>query len=485
MTDQEVPAVAPVARPDHDFSAPLPDEFAGAASDVDWIWPGYLSPGRVTVLTSQWKCGKTTLLSVLIARMAAGGELAGRRVRAGRVLVVSEEDQILWARRCRQLGIARHARFMCRPFRGRHPTPDEWSALVASLVERQRTEGLDLVVIDALAGFVPNGLENDSRTVNMMLHPLQALTMAGTAVLILHHPRKGPSAEGQAARGSSLLSGSADILLEMDGLSGPTADDRRRRVAGYSRFPETPRRLVIELNADGTDYAALGDFDAPELDDGWPVLFQVLADARGKLTRREILAEWPPDYRKPDDVTLWRWLTRAVKDGRAVQQGTGRKDDPFRYWLDGMEEVWRADPFYLEPLSPPEEEWGRRRLTLDEVLATRKGESDESGAEPVAGREGGPGGLAAVGRKRLGGRGQRRGAPAGDVPAVGAGVPGVVGAHHAVGPAAAVRADAGGRGAVAAGAAAVAGPPAPAAGGEPDPPGGGGAAGADEPDGGG
>src|SRR5439155_13961959 len=111
-----------------------------------------------------------------------------------------------------------------------------------------RTEGFDLVVIDALARFVSGGTENEAGTVLRMLQALQELTALGVAVLILHHPRKGPLVAGQAARGSGALGGSADILLEMDGLSGPTTDDRRRKVAGFSRFPETSRRLVIELS---------------------------------------------------------------------------------------------------------------------------------------------------------------------------------------------------------------------------------------------
>jgi len=46
--------------------------------------------------------------------------------------------------------------------------------------------------------------------------------------------------------------------------NGPDGD-RRRRLWGFSRHPETPRQLVIELTADGTDYTALGDFTEPEL----------------------------------------------------------------------------------------------------------------------------------------------------------------------------------------------------------------------------
>src|ERR1700719_1097923 len=57
-----------------------------------WLWHGYLGPGRVTLLTSQWKSGKTTLVSLLLARMQQGGQLAGLPVSAGKAFVISEES---------------------------------------------------------------------------------------------------------------------------------------------------------------------------------------------------------------------------------------------------------------------------------------------------------------------------------------------------------------------------------------------------------
>jgi hypothetical protein len=40
------------------------DNLAHLAGDqATWVWDGYLAHGSVTLLTSQWKLGKTTLLS--------------------------------------------------------------------------------------------------------------------------------------------------------------------------------------------------------------------------------------------------------------------------------------------------------------------------------------------------------------------------------------------------------------------------------------
>jgi len=367
---------APVGAPDFDY-ATTSDVCARARrqDSYRWLWHGYLAAGNVTLLVGQWKAGKTTLLSVLLARLGAGGPLAGLAVRPGRAVVVSEEADDLWAERIERLGIGDQLHLLSRPFRGR-PTADQWQWLIDSLVARHETRPFDLVVIDPLAAFLPGRTENDAGTMLDVLLPLQALTRLGVAVLVLHHPRKGASAPGRLARGSGALSGSADILLELELLGGAADDDRRRRLSAFSRHRSTPRRLVIELSADGTDYVSLGDYAGHDFEDNWTVLAGVLEDASKKLTRAEVLAQWPADFFKPSAVELWRWLDRAVKEGRVRVEGTGRRNHPFRYWLDGMEEVWTDTPTrrFLDSLAPlPDLESlaPERRKTLAEVKAER------------------------------------------------------------------------------------------------------------------
>ena len=64
-----------------------------------WLWRGYLAPGNVTLLTGQWKCGKTTLLTALLSRLGTGGVLAGLPLAAGKAVVVTEESPQHWQRR--------------------------------------------------------------------------------------------------------------------------------------------------------------------------------------------------------------------------------------------------------------------------------------------------------------------------------------------------------------------------------------------------
>jgi hypothetical protein len=314
-----------------------------------WLWDGYLAAGKVTLLTSQWKMGKTTLLAVLLAKMKAGGELAGRRVAAARAAVVSEEPSDYWVERAWRLGLGPGLWLLCQPFRGK-PTPAQWRLLIDRLGQDRAEHGLDLVVIDSLAHFLPGRDENSAALMLEALLPLEALTAAGLAVLILHHPGKRPAPEGQAARGSGALPAHADVLLEMRPDPRGGDSDRRRRLLALSRFRETPRHAVIELNAEGTDYRWLGDVAEEAFRGSWEVLRTVLLGASGRLTRAEIRAEWPVVEAKPDEATLWRWLERAVAEGKVQRAGTGRSNQPFRYWLAEAEARWRRSGLYLPEL---------------------------------------------------------------------------------------------------------------------------------------
>jgi hypothetical protein len=104
----------------------------------------------------------------------------------------------------------------------------------------------------------------------------------------------------------------------------------------------------MELNPQGTDYVpSLGsDVNEDPFQSNWDVLHGVLDDAPQKLTRLDILSEWPDDFDKPNPATLAKWLNRALDRSLIAREGTGRKSDPFRFWLPDREQVWKQDPFY-------------------------------------------------------------------------------------------------------------------------------------------
>src|SRR5437868_1560245 len=94
-------------------------------TSIDWLLHGFVATGNITLLTSQWKAGKTTLLTLLLSRRAQGGTLAGLAVRPGKSVVVSEEPESVWGERIRRLQLGDSLCLFARPFHG-FPSPDQW-----------------------------------------------------------------------------------------------------------------------------------------------------------------------------------------------------------------------------------------------------------------------------------------------------------------------------------------------------------------------
>ncbi|MFL5330098.1 MAG: AAA family ATPase [Gemmataceae bacterium] len=309
---------------------------------VRWLWQGYIAFGSITLCTSRWKSGKTTLLSVLLARMGAGGTLAGSPVAAAHAVVVSEEGPQIWVARDQSLGIGNHVRWFCQPFL-HVPKRHEWIDLlneVAKSIARRPT----LIVIDPLAAVLPNGDENNAAAIVRALAPLRKFTKKGSAVLLLHHPRKGTAFE---PRGSGALLGFADILMELELPAHFPQQSRRRSLRARGRHADIPGERLIELALDGRDYQVC-DLAAEECAERWEVIRWVLADANKKMTRDEILKNWPETRLKPHRVTLWEWLEAAHQNGSLARSGRGQRNDPFRYWLPERE------PYFLPELPPLE-----------------------------------------------------------------------------------------------------------------------------------
>ncbi len=345
----------------------------------DWIWQGLIKPGNVTLLTSQWKAGKTTLLSILLGLRVAGAMLGGLAVKPGTTLVVTEEDLPLWDARGQKHAFGDSVCFFPRPFKT-IPTEQEWQGLLERALTVNREHGVDLVVIDPLAPFLRS--ENQARGMLEALLPLGQLLRAGMAVGLLHHPGRGERPLGQAARGSGALLGHVDISIDMRLPRGDPLT-RRRRLFTLSRYPTSPRQLLLELDETGTLYTLVAEPAQDPFEDHWETIRLILAEAPQKVTRLDILEEWPHDFEQPSRTTLWRRLDKAVEQGLVSCEGKGSKSDPFRYWLAEREAVWKEDPFYVlfeaqrQQLKLPFESLSERKEKLRQAGESRGGRAEE------------------------------------------------------------------------------------------------------------
>lgn len=296
----------------------------GFNQSVPWIWDGLVAEEAVTLLSAPEKTGKTTLLSLLLDRRLAGGQLLGRTVRPGRTILCSEENNRLWSLRQPPLDFGSPLEFH-RPIGD--PTPRRWRRFIDHLLELGE-DAFDLLVIDTVTSFLP-AAQNNPSALRKALKELRVVGNLPAAVLLLHQT----CAARSRSRARGPLTAFADILIDMQIPPGDRFT-RRRHFYGVGRYPGTLQHVAAELNPEGTDYLLLPD-DPPEaaLAPALETLRQLLSQSPAPLTRQEILARWPEDEPPPRADSLWRSLTRGCELGIFVRTGAGNKVEAFRYGL--------------------------------------------------------------------------------------------------------------------------------------------------------
>jgi hypothetical protein len=339
-----------IRTPNQKFADHPMDQLNAVAvsSATEWLWHGIIARRNITLLTSRWKAGKTTLLTGLLQSLAAGGDFLGRAVTPAKALVISEESVETWADRMQRMPVGPHARLISRPFLLR-PSPEQWHQLVEQAAELASAGNLDLLVIDPLARFLPGASESDTGAIFDLLQPLQQLAEYGPGVLILHHPRKKRSDEGSSARGAGALLAAVDVIAELSYYGALRGDECRRQLYAVSRYPETQRRLVYEWDPATGIFSDLGDPATKRFKENWERLRAILADRKSAATHHELLMDWPDEPERPTPRLLYEWLNRAYKAKLVRRVGAGREQDPYRFRLPNEDDEYR-DRGELPPL---------------------------------------------------------------------------------------------------------------------------------------
>jgi hypothetical protein len=211
-----------------------------------------------------------------------------------------------------------------------NPTLGEWFGFVEFLCDRAVARKADLVVLDTIGKFAPWENENDAAQVQAAMNPLDRLTKAGLAVLPIHHFGKTDGSEGRAARGSTALPGSVDVMLELRRYKANDRHDRRRVLTGFGRFDDIPEEVVIELIAGGDDYTAEGDRRAVADEEATQAILEMLPLTPPGLTAEEV-HEALPEAGRPRRSDVMRLLQAGAGRGRWGRSGAGKKGDPWRF----------------------------------------------------------------------------------------------------------------------------------------------------------
>jgi RecA-family ATPase len=183
----------------------------------EWVVPGCIPCGEVTLLTGPGGLGKSILAIQLQVAMSAGVEWLGyETLQVPSLGLYAEEDQDELARRFqtvrRRMGVSWEdmARAVYAPLKGQEvllteiDRRDGWvdpSDLLLEIARLIDLLGLRLVVIDSLNRFY-HGNENDRPMVTAFLLALEAVaTKAQCAILLLAHPSKSAMVDGSLYSG--------------------------------------------------------------------------------------------------------------------------------------------------------------------------------------------------------------------------------------------------------------------------------------------
>lgn len=319
----------PNSRTGSQFGLPVVASMLQANTDpLAWQWRGFIADKNITLFSALWKTGKTTLLAHLVRNMGEGVALCGYEVSPTIVLYVTEEPQSRWARRRDALRIGDNVHFWCRPFRGK-PTITTWLMFLQCVQEKAVAIGANLVIFDTLSALWPVYNENDAGEVQAALMPLWNL-VEHSALLLVHHLKKGDGAEATGSRGSGALPGFVDTIMELRRHDAQDRHSRKRVIAGYGRDEETPAEIVVELDETTNEYRGLGDRKGAQREEIRRTLSALLPTEPPGMTYEEITEAWPDD-KTPTKTAMLAALREGEEHGDWTQDGTGKKGSPYRF----------------------------------------------------------------------------------------------------------------------------------------------------------
>ena len=288
----------------------------GPSEAPDWIWPGYIARGSVTLLTGLWKAGKTTLLGHLLRDLPLGTGLVDAPV-SEPVAILSEETPGAWARRRDLLELA-PTNLIVRRWSFARPSHQCWANMLAQLADVVRERSLSMVVFDTLPSLWPVQNENDASEVVEALAPLRDINEAGAAVLLIHHPRKGEGDQAQASRGSGALPGFVDVIVELRRFNPQDPNDTRRKLTAYGRYAEVPPETIVDLTDEG--YRILGKPGTLRSAGMQEIIEGLLPGEEPGMTVERVLEVWP-EATKPGLRHLRGVLNQGAEDERWERHG--------------------------------------------------------------------------------------------------------------------------------------------------------------------
>lgn len=309
------------------------------ATHVEWLWPGRLARGKVTLIDGDPGTGKSALTLDLAARMTAGSHWPdGPRACPGAVVLLTAEDGLADTVRPRlDAAGGDPTRVVCvvGSSDGVLPTIPSDLSIVADAVERTDAA---LVVVDPLMAYL--GAEVNSfrdQDVRRALAPLAALAdRARCAVLVVRHLNKAEGAR-PLYRGGGSIGVIGAVRTAFLVAPDPAEPDRRVMAATKSNLGALPPSLSYRL-VNAPNGSPRVDWDltpspltAADLVCGGPASGSELSDATQFLA--EVLAGGPLESKEAESLARKTGISeRTLRRARKAMGVQARKSGMSGSW---------------------------------------------------------------------------------------------------------------------------------------------------------
>ena len=322
----------------------MADEFMSGFQDVsDFTKPpevrcfanGLAYEGKLTLLNSPPKLGKTTLLSAMFAEVSKGGDFLGRKTEADNpVLLWIGEDTDTLQHLFREHGGSKNG---CAQFRsdvtGLPSKTYKGLATVMAIVKRTQLKDCDVIlVIDTFSHFAHqlDGVNSDStHTAEQMMQPLKWLAgETGMSVIVNHHVGRDKDSNtgyGTAGKGNTALEGAVDMVA----LLGRDWKDAKARRFSLTNMGAR-RGITIKRHNDvvGSNEALSFTYELPDASAGRDYPEYVVEDKLdgGSVLNRNKKANDKDEPTTDDVIDVLEAATKPLtfRSIRVKMQDTGR-----------------------------------------------------------------------------------------------------------------------------------------------------------------
>jgi archaellum biogenesis ATPase FlaH len=296
----------------------LASDVLAAEYHVDWLAPGIVARGSMTLLSGQPKAGKTTFVMKLAGAFQKGDSFLNRVCKPARVLLLTENRSVALQEKLKLLPPNANHVYVIDRYR-RELVELSWDDTVKVVFDAARDAKVDVIVLDTFMAWARLEDENSSTEVLQALDPLsRAVEKTNIALIIVHHLNK----DGTSPRGSGAFQAECDTVADLTHSKG---GGRRLRVV--SNIVKEPVDDLV-FSYDGERYTIEDDVADP-----FDSSILSTLELTGTTTLEDLIPELDQPYNSRSPQTVQLRLNKLVERGLIRREAGGVKGDPARYSL--------------------------------------------------------------------------------------------------------------------------------------------------------